>query len=75
MTRGCRRHRRSSRSLKTRASPRQLSDGKFYEHYKRWNGALVYYNEVLLQDPTSPYAAAARQRLDQLKRRTQQASK
>jgi outer membrane protein assembly factor BamD len=48
---------------------------KFYERYKRWNGALVYYNEVLVQDPESPYAAAARQRLDVLKRRTQPAGK
>ncbi len=43
---------------------------KFYERYKKWNGALVYYNEVLLQDPTSPYADAARKRLDELKRKT-----
>ncbi len=47
---------------------------KFYERYKKWNGALVYYNEVLLQDPTSPYANIARQRLDELKRRTQKAA-
>ncbi len=47
---------------------------KFYERYKKWNGALVYYNEVLLQDPNSPYANAARQRLDELKRRTQKAA-
>ena len=44
---------------------------KFYERYKKWNGALVYYNEVLLQDPTSPYADAARKRLDELKRKIQ----
>jgi outer membrane protein assembly factor BamD (BamD/ComL family) len=62
-------------SLKTEQARGSFQTAKFYEHYKRWNGALVYYNEVLVQDPNSPYAAAARQRLDELKRRTQQASK
>ena len=62
-------------ALKREQARGSFQTAKFYEHYKRWNGALVYYNEVLLQDPTSPYAAAARQRLDELKRRTQQASK
>jgi outer membrane protein assembly factor BamD (BamD/ComL family) len=47
---------------------------RFYERYKKWNGALVYYNEVLLQDPSSPYADAARKRLDELKRKTQKAA-
>src|SRR5215471_11225220 len=37
---------------------------KFYEKYKRWNGARVYYNAVLLADPGSPYAAEARKRID-----------
>ena len=62
-------------SLRREQARGSFQTAKFYEHYKRWNGALVYYNEVLVQDPNSPYAAAARQRLDELKRRTQQASK
>jgi outer membrane protein assembly factor BamD len=48
---------------------------KFYEKSRKWNGALVYYNEALLRDPNSPYAAEARQRLDAIKKRTQAASK
>jgi len=49
---------------------------KFYEKYKRWNGALVYYNEVLVLDPNSQYATQARHRIDELKKRiTQTASK
>jgi len=44
---------------------------KFYEKRKRWNGALVYYNEVQMQDPDSPYAAEAQQRIFALKKRTQ----
>jgi outer membrane protein assembly factor BamD len=45
---------------------------KYYEKRKKWNGALVYYNEVLLRDPESPYAAQARERIDALKNRIQQ---
>jgi outer membrane protein assembly factor BamD len=44
---------------------------RFYEKSKRWNGALVYYNEVLQLDPNSPYAASARQRIESLKPRIQ----
>jgi outer membrane protein assembly factor BamD len=42
---------------------------KFYEKAKRWKGALVYYNEVVLKDASSPYAAEARQRIEELKKR------
>jgi outer membrane protein assembly factor BamD (BamD/ComL family) len=42
---------------------------KFYEKYKRWKGAVVYYNEVVLQDPESSYAAQAKVRIDELKKR------
>jgi outer membrane protein assembly factor BamD (BamD/ComL family) len=44
---------------------------KFYEKYKKWKGSLVYYNEVLIHDPSSPYAGQARERIDELKKRTQ----
>jgi outer membrane protein assembly factor BamD len=44
---------------------------QFYEKRKRWNGALVYYNEVVLQVPDSPAAAEARRRIDIIKKRTQ----
>ena len=40
---------------------------QFYEKSKKWDGALVYYNEVLQLDPNSPYAASARQRIESLK--------
>ena len=42
---------------------------QFYEKRKKWDGALRYYNEVQSQDPTSPYAAEALRRIDQLKQR------
>jgi outer membrane protein assembly factor BamD len=62
-------------ALKSEQARGSFQTAKFYERYYRWNGALVYYNEVLVQDPNSPYAAAARQRLDELKRRIQQPGK
>jgi outer membrane protein assembly factor BamD (BamD/ComL family) len=46
---------------------------QFYEKSKtlsaaqRHSGAVVYYNEVLQLDPSSPYAAQARQRIEALK--------
>ena len=42
---------------------------KFYEKRKRVQGALVYYNEVLILDPTSQYANESRKRIDELKAR------
>jgi outer membrane protein assembly factor BamD len=42
---------------------------RFYEKSRKWNGAVVYYNEVLQLDPNSRYAAAARQRIEALKPR------
>jgi outer membrane protein assembly factor BamD (BamD/ComL family) len=44
---------------------------RFYEKKHRWDGALIYYNEVLLKDPGSQYADAARQRIDSIKKRVQ----
>jgi len=47
---------------------------QFYDHGKKWVGALVYYNEVLQLDPNSPYAVSARQRIEILKTRVQAAN-
>ena len=44
---------------------------KFYERYHKWNGAVIYYNEAQLQDPTSTYATEAKQRIEAIKKRTQ----
>jgi outer membrane protein assembly factor BamD len=46
---------------------------EYYEKQKRWDGALVYYNEVLLADAGSPLANQARLRIDKLKGRAQAA--
>jgi outer membrane protein assembly factor BamD len=58
-------------ALKTEQARGAYQVAKFYERYKRWGGALVYYNEVLLKDANSPYATEARQRIDELKKRVQ----
>jgi outer membrane protein assembly factor BamD len=42
---------------------------QFYEKKKRYDGALIYYNEVLAKDPNSSMAILARIRIDDLKRR------
>ncbi|MCS7090901.1 MAG: outer membrane protein assembly factor BamD [Verrucomicrobiota bacterium] len=42
---------------------------RFYEKRRQWAGALIYYNEVLLLDPTSRYAEEARERIEALKPR------
>jgi outer membrane protein assembly factor BamD (BamD/ComL family) len=58
-------------ALHTEEARGSFQIAKFYEKYKKWGGALVYYNEVLLQDPNSPYTTEARQRIDFLKKRIQ----
>jgi outer membrane protein assembly factor BamD len=65
-------------SLKGKQAQGNFAVAQFYEKRKRWEGARIYYNAVnegLLQDPNSPYATQARQRIDQLKQRTQGAGK
>lgn len=58
-------------SLKEEQARGNFQIARFYESQRKWNGALVYYNEVLLQGPNSQYAAQARQRIDEIKRRIQ----
>jgi outer membrane protein assembly factor BamD len=58
-------------ALKSEQARGSFEVAQFYEKRKKWDGARVYYNEVLLLDPNSPYATQARQRIDQLKPRLQ----
>ncbi len=63
-------------SLKSEQARGSFQIAKFYEKRKKWDGALVYYNEVLLRDPSSPLAGEARKKIDELKKRgTKVASK
>ena len=56
-------------SLRTEQARGSFDIAKFYERHHRWQGALIYYNEVLLKDPNSKYADAARERIDALKKK------
>jgi len=58
-------------SLRTEQARGAFETARFYERYKRWQGALVYYNEVLLKDPNSPHAAESRARIEKLKPRAE----
>jgi outer membrane protein assembly factor BamD (BamD/ComL family) len=62
-------------SLRSEQARGNFAIARFYEKRKKWEGARIYYNEVLLTDPNSPYAAEARQRIDQLKQRLPGAGK
>jgi outer membrane protein assembly factor BamD len=62
-------------ALKTEQARGSFQTARFYEKYKRWNGARVYYNEVINLDPESRYATLARHRIEALKLRTQTPSK
>jgi outer membrane protein assembly factor BamD len=62
-------------SLKIEQARGNFQIARFYEKHRKWNGALIYYNEVLLQDPNSPLAPQARERIDTIKKRLQRASK
>lgn len=61
-------------SLKTEQAHGNFQVARFYEKYHKWRGAMVYYNEVLVQDPNSPYAAEAQKRIAVLKERTDHAT-
>lgn len=58
--------------LKSEQARGSFQTAKFYEKNKKWNGALIYYNEVLLKDPGSQLASTARERIDLLKKRVGQ---
>ena len=57
-------------ALRTEQARGSLIVAQFYEKKKHWDGALVYYNEVLIRDPNSKYAEDARKRIDEIKKRT-----
>ena len=56
-------------ALKTEQVHGAFEVAQFYEDSKKWNGAVVYYNQVLQLDPNSSYAEQARQRIEALKPR------
>ena len=61
-------------ALKSQQVQGNFKIAEFYESFKKWDGAVIYYNEVLQLDPNSRYAALARQRIEALKPRLQTAT-
>ena len=59
-------------ALRSEQARGSLIVARFYEKKRQWDGALVYYNEVLIRDPQSKYAEEAKQRIEQIKQRTLQ---
>lgn len=59
------------RGLKTEQARGSLQTAQFYERYHKWKGALIYYNEAVLQDPTSKHADIARERISDIKSRVE----
>jgi outer membrane protein assembly factor BamD (BamD/ComL family) len=62
--------RQAVRDLRNEQAAGAFAIARYYELRRRWLGAEIYYNEVLLRDPESEYADAARQRLAELKPHT-----
>jgi outer membrane protein assembly factor BamD len=56
-------------TLRTEQSRGNFSIARYYEKKKRWDGALIYYNESVSRDPKSPYADEARQKIESIKAR------
>jgi outer membrane protein assembly factor BamD (BamD/ComL family) len=56
-------------SLRTEQSRGNYAIARYYEKKKRWDGALIYYNESVSRDPKSKYAEDARQRIEAIKAR------
>jgi outer membrane protein assembly factor BamD len=57
--------------LRTEQARGNFEIAKFYETKHAWKGALIYYNEVLIRDPKSPYAETALKRITALKKLTE----
>ncbi|HVK59251.1 MAG TPA: outer membrane protein assembly factor BamD [Candidatus Kapabacteria bacterium] len=59
-------------TLKMEQARGSMIVARFYEKKRQWDGALVYYNEVLIRDPQSEYAEEAKQRIEQIKQRIEE---
>lgn len=57
-------------SLKTEQARGSFEIAVYYEKKRRWQGAKIYYNDVLQKGPESKYAEAARMRIDEINKRT-----
>ena len=55
--------------LRTEQSRGSYAIARYYERKKRWDGALIYYNESVLKDQNSEFAEDARRRIELIKAR------
>lgn len=62
-------------SLRTEQARGNYEIARFYEKHKKWQGARIYYNEVLSLDPNSPHAPEARRHIDDIRKRLEAQSK
>ena len=51
-------------ALKTEQARGSYDIAIYYERHHKWEGAKIYYNDVLAKDPNSPFAEESRQRID-----------
>lgn len=54
-------------NLRTEQARGAIEIAKFYRKQRNWNGALVYYNEVLVKAPNSIYANEAKKQIEVIK--------
>jgi Outer membrane lipoprotein len=55
------------KTLQARKTENSYEIAKFYDKQKNYKAAYVYYNEVLQQQPDSPDATRAKERMDQIR--------
>ena len=53
-------------SLKTEQARGSYEIARYYEKRRKWEGAKIYYNDVLSKDPDSELGAEARRRIDSI---------
>lgn len=55
-------------ALKTEQARGSYEIARYYERHRKWEGAKIYYNDVLSKDPNSPFADESRKRIDAINR-------
>jgi outer membrane assembly lipoprotein YfiO len=61
--------RKAVSSLKTEQARGSFEIARFYEKRHMWEGAQIYYGEVVIKDPDSKLAEEARKRIEGIKKR------
>ncbi|HAM70171.1 MAG TPA: hypothetical protein DCM86_00820 [Verrucomicrobiales bacterium] len=63
--------RKAVSALKTEQARGSFQIARFYEKRHMWEGAQIYFNDVLIKDPDSKLAEEARHRIEGIKKRLQ----